>query len=152
MIRYAAKTGKNIELVSYHFDHKVGRSILGNCYLQLGYHNGINFYPLDVALNHFHATGRVQSSERSIKEPAAGKDEKKLLDKKTTALLQMVDRAWHAGIDASFVLFDSWFAHDDIIQQYLLYRVRCDLSFKKRPCKIQLSRASNIRSSNYGNR
>ena len=43
------KTGKNIELVSYHFDHKVGRSILGNCHLQLGYHNGINFYPVDVA-------------------------------------------------------------------------------------------------------
>jgi hypothetical protein len=42
----SATTGKNIELVSYHFDHKVGRSILGNCYLQLGYHNGINFFPL----------------------------------------------------------------------------------------------------------
>lgn len=39
----AAKTVKNIELVSYHFDHKVGRSVLGNCYLQLDYHNGINF-------------------------------------------------------------------------------------------------------------
>jgi IS4 transposase len=27
----------------------------------------------------------------------------------------MVDRAWNQGIDASFVLFDSWFAHDKII-------------------------------------
>jgi hypothetical protein len=27
----------------------------------------------------------------------------------------MVERAWHSGIDASFVLFDSWFAHDKII-------------------------------------
>ncbi len=25
----SAKPGKNIELVSYHFDHKIGRSILG---------------------------------------------------------------------------------------------------------------------------
>lgn len=46
----SAKTGKEIELVSYHYDHKVGRWILGNCYLQLGYHNGINFYPVDVTL------------------------------------------------------------------------------------------------------
>jgi hypothetical protein len=34
----SAKIGKDIELVSYHFDHKIGRSILGNCHLQLGYH------------------------------------------------------------------------------------------------------------------
>jgi hypothetical protein len=51
----SAKTSKDIELVSFHFDHKIGRSILGNCYLgfrqfypQLGYHNGINFYPVNV--------------------------------------------------------------------------------------------------------
>lgn len=40
----APKTGKDMELVSYHFDHKVHRSILGNQCLQLGYHNGINFF------------------------------------------------------------------------------------------------------------
>ena len=45
----SAKTGENIELISYHFDHKVRRSILGTRYLQLGYHNGINFFPLDAA-------------------------------------------------------------------------------------------------------
>ena len=39
------KTGNKMELVSYHFDHKVHRSILGNQCLQLGYHNGLNFFP-----------------------------------------------------------------------------------------------------------
>jgi hypothetical protein len=101
----AAKTGKDIELVSYHFDHKVGRSILGNCYLQLGYHNGINFYPLDVALNT--SRNRPSSKLRKIDKRTCGwKRRKEALDKKTTALLQMVDRAWHAGINASFVLFE----------------------------------------------
>ncbi|MEE4601453.1 MAG: transposase [Desulfobacteraceae bacterium] len=110
----SAKTGKNIELVSYHFDHKVGRSILGNCYLQLGYHNGINFYPVDMALST--SKNRPGSELRKIDKRTCGwKRRKEALDKKTTALLQMVDRAWHAGIDASFVLFDSWFAHDKII-------------------------------------
>jgi hypothetical protein len=110
----SAKTGKNIELVSYHFDHKVGRSILGNCYLQLGYHNGINFYPVDVAL--ISSSNRANARLRAIDKRTCGwKRRKEALDKKTTALLQMVDRAWHAGIDASFVLFDSWFAHDKII-------------------------------------
>jgi len=47
----APQTGKNMEFVSYHFDHKVHRSILGNQCLQLGYHNGINFFPIDVVFN-----------------------------------------------------------------------------------------------------
>jgi hypothetical protein len=110
----SAKTGKNIELVSYHFDHKVGRSVLGNCYLQLGYHNGINFYSVDVAL--ISSSNRANARLKEIDKRTCGwKRRKEALDKKTTALLQMVDRAWHAGIDASFVLFDSWFAHDKII-------------------------------------
>ncbi len=110
----SAKTGKNIELVSYHFDHKLGRSILGNCYLQLGYHNGINFYPVDVALST--SSNRPSSKLRNIDKRSCGwKRRNEALDKKTTALLQMVERAWHQGLDASFVLFDSWFAHDKII-------------------------------------
>jgi hypothetical protein len=110
----SAKTGKGIELVSYHYDHKVGRSILGNCYLQLGYHNGINFYPLDMAL--ISSSNRANARLRAIDKRTCGwKRRKEALDKKTTALLQLVERAWHAGIDASFVLFDSWFAHDAII-------------------------------------
>jgi hypothetical protein len=118
----SAKTGKNIELVSYHFDHKIGRSILGNCYLQLGYHNGINFYPVDVALNS--SSNRANGRLRAIDKRTCGwKRRSEALDKKTTALLQMVDRAWHAGIDASFVLFDSWFAHDKIISSI------CDIGY-----------------------
>jgi hypothetical protein len=112
----SAKTGKDIELVSYHFDHKIGRSILGNCYLQLGYHNGINFYPVDVALTT--SSNRPSSKLRNIDKRTCGwKRRKEALGKKTTALLQMVDRAWHQGIDASFILFDSWFGHDKIISK-----------------------------------
>ena len=127
----AAKTGKDIELVSYHYDHKVGRSILGNCYLQLGYHNGTNFYPIDVAL--VSSSSRPNNRLRAIDKRTCGwKRRKEALDKKTTALLQMVDRAWHAGIDASFVLFDSWFAHDTIISSICSsgYGVICRLKKK----------------------
>lgn len=112
----SAKTGKNIELVSYHFDHKVGRSVLGNCYLQLGYHNGINFYPVDAVLNS--SSNRANTRLRAIDKRTSGwRRRKEALDKKTNALLQMVKRAWDQGIDASFVLFDSWFAHDEIISK-----------------------------------
>jgi hypothetical protein len=124
----SAKTGKNIELVSYHFDHKVGRSILGNCYLQLGYHNGINFFPVDVAFNS--SSNRPNTRLRAIDKRTCGwKRRQEALDKKTNTLLQMVDRAWQQGIDASFVLFDSWFAHDAVISSIysIGYGVICRL-------------------------
>ena len=122
------KSGENIELISYHFDHKVRRSILGNRYLQLGYHNGLNFFPLDVALNT--SSNRPNTKLKDIDKRTCGfKRRKEALKKKTDILVQMIDRAWRAGIDASFVLFDSWFAHDDIISRiYAIgYGVICRL-------------------------
>lgn len=116
----SAKSGSKIELVSYHFDHKVGRSVLGNCCLQLGFHNGVNFFPLDVAFSA--SKNRPNQNLRDIDKRTCGwKRRKEALDKKTTALVHMVNRAWKEGIDASFVLFDSWFAHDDIISR--IYRI-----------------------------
>jgi len=124
----APKTGKNMELVSYHFDHKVRRSILGNQCLQLGYHNGINFFPIDVA---FSTSGnRPNSNCRDIDKRTNGwRRRKEALHKKTDALVQMIDRAWKSGISASFVLFDSWFAHDDVISRiyHIGYGVICRL-------------------------
>jgi hypothetical protein len=134
----SAKTGKNIELVSYHFDHKVGRSILGNCYLQLGYHNGINFFPVDVAFNS--SSNRPNTRLRAIDKRTCGwKRRQEALDKKTNTLLQMVDRAWQHGIDASFVLFDSWFAHDAVISSIysIGYGVICRLKRNRVKYKYQ---------------
>ena len=110
------KSGKEIELVSYHFDHKVSRSILGNQYLQLGFHDGLHFFPIDGA---FHTSShRPNTDMRDIDKRTNGwKRRKEALSKKTDVLVQMLDRAWKSGIDASFVLFDSWFAHDDIIHR-----------------------------------
>jgi len=31
----------------------------------------------------------------------------------------MLKRTWHQGIAASFILFDSWYAHDAIIAEVL---------------------------------
>ena len=122
------KSGKDIELVSYHFDHKTKRSILGNQCLQLGYHNGINFFPLDVAFNT--SSKRPNNRLRDIDKRTIGWHRRKeALSKKTATLVSMVDRAWNSGIDASFVLFDSWFAHDDVISKIyeIGYGVICRL-------------------------
>lgn len=122
------KTGKKMELVSYHFDHKSGKSILGYQCLQLGYHNGINFFPLDVAQST--SSNRPNKKLRDIDKRTVGWQRRKdAFVKKTDMLVEMIDRAWKNGIDASFVLFDSWFAYDAIIAQILEigYGVICRL-------------------------
>jgi hypothetical protein len=122
------KTGKNMELVSYHFDHKTGKSILGYQCLQLGYHNGINFFPLDVAQST--SSNRPNKKLRDIDKRTIGWQRRKdSFIKKTDMLIEMVDRSWKMGIDASFVLFDSWFSYDAIIAKILMlgYGVICRL-------------------------
>lgn len=111
-----SKTGKEMELVSYHYDHKSGKSILGNQYLQLGFHNGTNFYPLDMAM--IASKNRPNNNMKSMDKRTNGwRRRKEALSKKTDVLISMVQRAWDAGIDASFLLFDSWYAHDDVIHR-----------------------------------
>ena len=122
------KTGKDMELVSYHFDHKSGKSILGHQYLQLGFHNGVNFFPIDMAMNT--SSRRPNNKIRDMDKRTNGwKRRKEALSKKTDILITMVQRAWDAGFDASFLLFDSWFAHDAVISkiQECGYGVICRL-------------------------
>jgi len=110
------KTGKDMELVSYHFDHKTRRSVLGYQYLQLGYHNGINFFPLDVAPHT--SKKRPNLLTRNIDKRTSGwKRRDEALRKKTDVLVEMLNHAWLYGIDAAFVMFDSWFAHDIVISE-----------------------------------
>ncbi|MFZ2631264.1 MAG: transposase [Desulfosalsimonadaceae bacterium] len=124
----AAKTGKEMELVSYHFDHKIHRTILGNQYLQLGYHNGVNFFPIDMAIKT--SAKRPNKRTRAVDKRTSGwRRRTEALNKKTDTLIQMINRAWKSGIDAAFVLFDSWFAHDDVISKIIKsgYGVICRL-------------------------
>jgi len=122
------KTGKDMELVSYHFDHKEKRQALGYQCLQIGYHNGIHFFPLDVA---FHTSKRRPNTQvRQIDKRTCGwKRRQEAFEKKTDILVQMLQYAWNSGIDAACVLFDSWFSYDSVIHKVVEtgYDVVCRL-------------------------
>ena len=47
------KRGKNIENVSFIYDHSVGKTFLGYCIVTLGLFTGENFYPLDFAFKEY---------------------------------------------------------------------------------------------------
>jgi len=80
------KTGKEMELVSYHHDHKTNRSQLGYQMLQLGYHNKTHFFPIDVA---FHTSkNRTNDTVRSMDKRCSGwKRRAETFRKKTEVLI-----------------------------------------------------------------
>lgn len=122
------KTGKDMELVSYHFDHKEHRNALGYQCLQIGYHNGIQFFPLDVA---FHTSKqRPNTHLRQIDKRTCGwKRRQESFIKKTDMLIRLLKNASKSKIDAACVLFDSWFSYDSVINRVVSigYNVICRL-------------------------
>ena len=126
------KTGKKMELVSYHFDHKTRKSTLGYQFLQLAYQDNANFFPLDM-VSHT-SSKRPNTDTKNIDKRTCGwKRRKESISKKTDQLIEMVRRASQHGIEASFLLFDSWFAFDNVIAQVLKngYGVICRLKATK---------------------
>jgi hypothetical protein len=127
------KRGKKIELVSYVRDHTQKRSVLGFKHLVLSYFDGKSFLPLDFSI---HASGKRPSGSYSKPldgRSVSGKRRREALRKKTDVLLQMLQRAQKQGIDAAYLLFDSWFAHPKIIiAAYKTgYNVICQLARNK---------------------
>ena len=126
------KTGEKMELVSYHHDHTTNRSKLGYQMLQLGYHNGARFYPLDFGLH----TSAKQTNDklRDLDKRCCGwKRRMESFEKKTDLMVAMLKRCWQNDVSARFVLFDSWFASDSVISQVvgIGYGVICRLKRNK---------------------
>lgn len=96
--------------------------------LQVGYHNGVRFYPLDVAF-HTSKNRPNEKLEQVDKRTSGWKRRMESFEKKTDLLVEMLKRCCASGIDARFVLFDSWFAFDKVISQILKigYGVVCRL-------------------------
>ena len=112
-----AKRGRNIENVSFIYDHNCGRSILGFSIVTLGLFTGENFYPVDFAYR-FGKTRHPRSPEEKIGDPRSISGQMSYEAKyrgKVELALQMIQRAFHRGIQAGYVLFDSWYAWPSLI-------------------------------------
>ena len=62
------KRGRNIENVSFIYDHRVGRTFIAYCIVSLGLFTGENFYPLDFAYR-FGKKRHPKSPEERIGDP-----------------------------------------------------------------------------------
>ena len=112
------KRGKLIENVSYIYDHSIGRSVLGFCFVSLGLFTGKGYYPLDFSYwvsNKRHEKSPIvnNGNSRSI---SGQMSHEAIHNTKLDLALKMVERAVSHELDAGYVLFDSWYAWPSFIQ------------------------------------
>ena len=112
------KRGKLMENVSYIYDHSIGRSILGFCIVSLGLFTASGYYPLDFSYwvskrRHQKSPIVTDGDRRSI---SGQMNQQALHCTKLELALKMIERSVSNGLQAGYVLFDSWYAWPSFIQ------------------------------------
>lgn len=109
---YDRSRSKMVELISRVRDHTTGRFVRGFRMLTLCWSDGISCLPLDfVLLSSTDAAKRLCDGYKIVDKRCCAYERRKEATIKSTAhLTGMITRALTAGIDARYVLMDSWFA------------------------------------------
>jgi len=108
---YDRSRSKKVELLSNVYDHCEGRYLKGFRMLTLSWSDGTSCLPLDFALlSSSDAKKRICESRKQLdKRCCAYKRRKEATEKATRHLPDMVKRALSAGIEARYLVMDSWF-------------------------------------------
>lgn len=104
------KRGKKIEGLSWVYDHTVGRSVKGLTALILAFCDGTSLIPIDLSIHR--SAKKIFGFNKNNKidmRTSAGKRRKELDVSRIDMTVEMLRRAYNKGIDAKYVLFDSWF-------------------------------------------
>lgn len=128
---FLEKTGIRIEKVSRMFDHVTRRYLLGFKLLLMGYWDGVSFIPVDFS---FHREkGRNQEKPFGLKKKELKKQFRKKREQgtcsyervcevdesKINCAIKMFKRAMSLGFTADYVLVDSWFTCEALIDAVL---------------------------------
>lgn len=125
------KTGKCIEKVSRMFDHVTKRYVLGFKLLLMGYWDGTSFYPIDFTLHR--ELGSNKEKPYGLKKKVLRKQFRKKREKgtcnyeraveadesKINCAIKMFKRAISLGFVVDYVLVDSWFTCEALIEAVL---------------------------------
>lgn len=108
---------KVVELLARIFDHNTGQHLNGFKLLSLGWSDGANFLPLDFILcSSAKLKNRVQGITKKLDKRTCGyKRRLEAITKSTDHLEVMVKRVLALGIEADYILMDSWFCFPVIL-------------------------------------
>jgi hypothetical protein len=115
---YDRSHSKFVELLARVYDHSDKRYLRGFKMLTVGWSDGASFLPLDfVLLSSEKEKNRLQGITKDIDRRTCGyRRRKEAMTKVTEQLDPMVRRVLAAGVDADYILMDSWFAFPSVIQ------------------------------------
>lgn len=114
---YDRSRSKKVELLAKVFDHTTGRFIRGFRMLTLGWSDGNSFLGIDFALLSSHTKkNRYMEEAYSVHERSSGGlRRKEAVQKATEVIGPMVERALRLGVQAKYILMDSWFSMPSLI-------------------------------------
>ncbi len=114
---YNRGRSKMVELLTTVYDHANNTYVKGFKLLMLGWTDGHTFVPLDFVLrSSVKVTKRIQSIIKVLDKRTCGyKRRLEAMMKSTDLLEDMVIRALKAGIEADYILMDSWFCFPSVL-------------------------------------
>ncbi len=116
---YDRNRSKKVELLARCFDHasQKMRYYKGFRMLTLGWSDGATFLPIDFSLLSSKKSRINGISEKVDKRSSGYKRRKEALQTAPEQIPDMIARAMKSGIDASYVLMDSWFTQQPLIKE-----------------------------------
>ncbi|WP_211062406.1 IS4 family transposase [Heyndrickxia faecalis] len=116
---YDRNRSKHVELLARCFDHasQKMRFYKGFRMLTLGWSDGATFLPVDFSLLSSKKSQINGISENIDKRSSGYKCRKEALQTAPEQIPGMIARAMNSGIDASYVLMDSWFTQQPLIKE-----------------------------------
>ncbi|MEJ2690876.1 MAG: transposase [Deltaproteobacteria bacterium] len=114
---YNRSRSKVVELLAWVHDHNSKQSFKGFKLLTLGWSDGASFLPLDFVLcSSAKMDKRVQGIKKELDKRTVGfKRRVEAMAKSTAHLEDMVKRALAFGVEADYILMDSWFCWPAIL-------------------------------------
>lgn len=109
---------KSVELLARIYDHVSHKYQKGFTMLSLGWSDGYSFIPVDFAmLSSANEHNRYVEVNSNIDKRTNGyKRRKESMNKKPDAAIKLVQNALSQGILADYVLMDTWFTNEPMIQ------------------------------------
>ena len=110
---------KTVELLAKVYDHVFHEYVRGFNLLALGWSDGFSFVPIAFnLLSSAKASNRYQEASTEIDHRTNGwKTRMESVLQKPVAALHMINSALDAGIEADYILMDSWFTTEPFIKE-----------------------------------
>ena len=132
---FSRSRSKKVELLARVYDHVSHKFVRGFRMLTLGWSDGNSFVPLAFSLlSSENERNRLRGIEDSIDKRTCGyKRRKESMHKATDALFELLTQAQAMGINAKYLLFDSWFAYPATILKALKHSMNVVCMIKATP-------------------